>query len=312
MTRTRRRLAAALATAALAVAGTFVAAPAHAQVFDDPVDLSPCLSRGLFNGSAVAAPSLFRPSNGTWYNWPANGAGVNFGTPTDVPCAFDYLGNGQSQRAVFRPDNGMWYVEGVLPQGTPFGGPGDWPIPAKYDPASPAEKIAVFRESNGTWYVKDYAPGGIPFGGPGDIPVPGNFTSGNYDNPAVYRPSTGQWFIKDVNPGGIAFGTPVFDDFPVVGDFNCDGVADIGIYRIDTGFWYFDYNLDGVQDAYAQFGVPGIDLPVPGNYLGLTAPNGKACSQPAVFRTTNFTWYTSANPGGVPFGAPQDVLITEK
>ena len=100
--------------------------------------------------------------------------------------AFDFDGDGLSDRAVFRPEFGGWYVEG---QATQFLGlAGDVPVPADYD-GNRATNTAVFRD--GAWYI-----GGQPtvfVGQTGDVPVPGDYDGDGTTDAAVYR--DGAWYI---------------------------------------------------------------------------------------------------------------------
>ena len=107
-------------------------------------------------GTVWATPTVFRPSNGTWYRLPASGTApvtTPWGAPGDIPVPGDYDGDGKTDIAVFRPSTGTWYIIYSHNWSTytlGWGAAGDIPVPGDYDGDGKTD-IAVFRPSNGTW-----------------------------------------------------------------------------------------------------------------------------------------------------------------
>jgi len=107
-----------------------------------------------FDGDGDTNISVYRPSNGNWYD--VDLGMTSWGLPGDLPVPGDYNGDATTDIAVFRPSNGKWYVNG---QGTTkWGASGDVP---------------VYRPSNGNWYVMGQS--FVSWGLPGDVPVPGDY-----------------------------------------------------------------------------------------------------------------------------------------
>jgi hypothetical protein len=188
-----------------------------------------------------------------------NGPG---GTPS---VAFDFDGNGSSDRAVFRPEVGGWYIEGQTTQY--LGLAGDVPVPGDYDGDGTTD-AAVFRD--GVWYVSGQAT--VFLGVAGDVPVPGDYDGDGATDAAVFR--DGVWYID--RQATKYFGA--VGDVPVPADFDGDGVTDAAVFRPAVGGWY----VDGQSPVF--FGLSS-DVPVPADF------DGDGTTDRAVFRPEYGGWY---------------------
>ncbi|MGI8639410.1 MAG: FG-GAP-like repeat-containing protein [Pyrinomonadaceae bacterium] len=262
-----------------------------------------------FDGDGKSDISVYRPSNGTWYeNLSSNGsfAGQQFGASEDKIVPADYDGDNKTDIAVFRPSNGTWYITRSSNNtfyGVQFGASDDIPVPNDYDGDGRAD-IAVFRPSNGTWYqMRSFGNQFFAqqFGQNGDKPLIGDFDGDGIGDLAVFR--AGIWYLLEsaVNSfRGIQFGFNT--DIPTPVDFDGDGKTDIAVFRPSNGFWYRLNSGDNNSFTAVQFGV-AEDKPVAADYDG----DGKA--DIAVFRPSNGVWYllrSTAGFIGVSFGQSDD------
>ena len=78
-----------------------------------------------FDGDGDTNISVYRPSNGNWYDMDTGM--TSWGLAGDLPVPSDYDGDGTVDVAVYRPSNGKWYVFGDTP--TKWGASGDVPMP---------------------------------------------------------------------------------------------------------------------------------------------------------------------------------------
>ncbi len=185
----------------------------------------------------AAQLTVFRPSNGTWYQRTLSGSVLTtqWGQRGDVPVAAHYAGLDEvSVLAVYRPANHRWYLRGRT--SVQWGLAHDIPVPGHYDGTAAdgyADEIAMYRPSNGTWYVHGHAT--VQWGRPGDIPAPGDYNGDGRTDYAVYRPSTQTWWIRG-QKSPVRWG--LRGDVPVTGDFNGDGRTDLAIYRPSTHTWW--------------------------------------------------------------------------
>jgi archaellum component FlaG (FlaF/FlaG flagellin family) len=263
-------------------------------------------SRADFDGDGRTDISVFRPSEGNWYELRSTtGFAVqNWGISTDRLVPGDYDGDGKADVAVFRPDanevNPDFYVlnssNGTV-RGYSWGIPGDAAVVGDYD-GDGVTDVAVYRPSNNTWYIIRSTAGFISasFGTAGDIPVVMNPDADNTSNLGVFRPGNNTWYIATtlIDPAHNFTATPwgQSGDILVPADYDGDNKEDVAVFRPSNGTWYVRQSSNGTLAA-TQWGVNG-DVPVPGDYDG----DGK--DDIVVYR--NGTWYIYRPTGSLAFG----------
>ena len=284
------------AVAFLSISTDLTSTPTTTQFFNIFKSVVPAPQRAIadFDGDGRTDYSVFRASNGAWYNLNSDATFASyrlFGLGTDIIAPADYSGDGRTDYAVFRPSNGTWYISDGLNFNetiAPFGISGDKPMPQDYDGDGKAD-IAVYRA--GTWWQLSSRTGqtsAFQFGLANDIPVAGDFDGDGRADHAVFRPSNGTWYVRKSSNESfmtIQFGTN--GDKPVAADFDADGKTDIAVFR--AGIWYVLRSTDS-NVSITQFGL-ATDKRVVGDYDG----DGKA--DIAVWRSTDGNWYVlrSAN-----------------
>jgi CSLREA domain-containing protein len=257
-----------------------------------------------FDGDGRSDISVFRPSEGTWYEQrSAEGFyGIQWGVGDDRIVPADYDGDGRTDVAVYRPSTGIWYVF-ASSTGTVsyvvFGLSEDLPTPADYDGDGRAD-VSVFRPSTGTWYRQNSSDGSffaIQFGMSGDLPEVGDYDGDGQSDLAVYRPSNEIWYWIDSSDNSFHFepfgaGMPIYSP----ADFDGDGKTDLAVFRRTDGEWFIRYSRSGLFRP-VQFGS-SEDIPTPADFDG----DGKA--DLSVFRPSNGIWYRINSSDGSFFAYP--------
>ena len=279
-----------------------------------------------FDGDGRADISVFRPSNGFWYQLKSQNNAFNafqFGQAGDKPAPADYDGDGKTDIAVFRdvvPGAGnqayfyITYSSNNSFRDIPFGTAGDVPMSGDWDGDGIAD-LAVYRSASTVGgqsyfiYRASSIPNAgftiIPWGTFGDKPVTGDFDGDGKLDAAVFRPSNATWYVvRSSNGQAIVQQLGVATDIPAPADYDGDGTTNFAVFRPSTGYWYTSTNP---QTNYGgvQFGAAG-DVPVAADYDG----DGKA--DVAVYRPSNGAWYllrSTAGFTGVQFGTAEDKPI---
>jgi FG-GAP-like repeat/FG-GAP repeat len=228
-----------------------------------------------------AIPTVWRPSDGTWYILSDNNNGgapsqQQWGITGDIPVPGDYDGDGHPDFAVWRPSEGNWYILPSSHPNTPivqqWGLAGDVPAVGDFDGDGRTD-VAVWRPSEGNWYIIPSSHPNTPivqqWGLAGDIPVAGDFDGDHQTDFAVWRPSNGSWWvIPSSNPAApFTENWGLAGDIPVAGDFDGDGKTDLAIWRPSEGNWYVIPSNNPGSYYLQQWGEPG-DVPLahaPGN-----------------------------------------------
>lgn len=273
---------------------------------------APPRSRADFDGDGKTDLSVYRPSEGNWYqNRSTDGLfAQQWGISTDTPVPGDYDNDRKTDLAVFRPDdsgNPDFFVLNSASNTISYifwGLPGDIPVVGDYDGDGRTD-YGLWRPSNSTWYVLKSTGGfiDVTFGVATDIPMAGDFDGDSKTDLAVFSPSTGTWRVRPSGGGSdffVPFGTQ--GDMPVPADYNGDNIDDYAVFRPSTGTWHIIDPVAG-QIVTTQFGL-STDIPVPGDY------DGDGRDDIAVYR--DGVWYlnqSSAGFLGFQYGTATDIPI---
>jgi hypothetical protein len=171
------------------------------------------------NGGIESYPTVFHPTDGSWWTKADGGSVVQFGQLGDIPITADFDGDGTDEYVVFRPSNGYWYLLNVLTnqtQAVHFGQNGDIPVPADYNADGIAD-IAIFRPSTGDWWFWNPQTGAQTakhFGQFGDEPQPADYDGDGKADLCVFR--DGVWWIHNSSNGSAkAVNWGLFNDLPI-------------------------------------------------------------------------------------------------
>ncbi len=222
---------------------------------------------GDYDGDGRTEFAVFRPSDGTWYNYDflsGTGSSNRFGTLGDIAVPADYDYDGRTDLAIFRPSDGSWWIR-LSKSGSvrvqQFGASGDIPLTGDYDGDSLPD-LVVYRPSNSTLYFRlsvNSSDQALNLPPSAFYLKAADFDGDQMVDFGFYVPGDGTWVIN--NSGSpqtvIQWGLPT--DMPVPADYDGDGRTDIAVYRPATSVWY----IIGSQAGYMtnQFGVPG-DIPL--------------------------------------------------
>ena len=262
-----------------------------------------------YDGDGKTDPSIFRPSQGTWYIAQSSGGvrSQGWGLATDKLAPADFDGDGKTDLAVFRATDSNWYIFNSATNTATTAGwglAGDLPVPADYGGDAKAD-IAVYRPSDGNWYRRD-SDGQIhvyQWGIVGDKPAPADFNGDGITDMTVFRPTEGKWYTINSGSGAISEGTwGIPGDIPVAADYSGDGKADFAVFRPSDQTWYRIHS-DNFTIHIITWGLAG-DFATPGDY------DGDGRQDLAVFRPSDSTWYVFGSTSGIysqPFGLAGDI-----
>lgn len=272
-------------------------------------------ARADFDGDGKTDLSVFRPSDGNWYQQKSTAGfgAVNWGLSTDTIVPGDYDGDGKTDVAVFRPTNTFGDLDFFVLRssnntftGMSWGVPSDVSTIADYDGDGKSD-FAIWRPSTGMWAVKRSSDNGetyVTFGQSGDVPVHGDYDGDGKADQAVWRPNANPsqnfFFVRRSSDNTlVSFEWGQQGDVPVTGDFDGDNKDDYAVFRPSNGTWYIQNS--GGTSSFINFGQSG-DIVVPGDYDG----DGK--DDQAVYRSG--TWYLNRSTGG--FAAAAFGTATDK
>lgn len=269
---------------------------------------------GDFDGDGRTDLSVFRPSNGTWYQGFASGGftGFPWGIWTDKIVPGDYDGDGKTDAAVFRANSDGSQPDFYVLNSSNFsvsyyswGLPNDISITEDYD-GDARDDIAVYRQSNRTFYVLRSGDGSVQtFAGlPDGSPVAGDFDGDGKGDFTAIR--FGGWTTarSSQNYQTEVIASTSVDDIAAPCDYFGDGTDGPSSFTPSTGEWRIR-RFTGASTSI-PWGVAG-DVPTPGDY------DGDGRCDVAIYR--NGTWWVRQSAAGVSinqFGIAGDVPIPNR
>ena len=265
-------------------------------------------ARADFDGDGRTDISVFRQSNGIWYQQRSTEGftGYAWGLSTDVLVPGDYDGDGRTDGAIYRVN-----ADGALPDfyvlrssdftvmGVSWGYPGDVPAIGDFDGDGRTD-YGVFRQVTGVWYILAATGENIIFSNPGDTPVPADYDGDGKTDGIVY--TNGTWSGQLSGGGTMNVTHGEAGDKLVPGDYDGDGIDDVAVFRPSNGTWYILKSTGGTQTTV--FGSAD-NIPVPGDYDG----DGK--EDIAVFKPNGQWWVLGSSAGvySITFGFGTDIPI---
>jgi hypothetical protein len=220
---------------------------------------------------------IYRPSAGSAFLRNSNTTGnadlqFQYGSPSDVPLAGDWNGDGFDSLGVFR--NGIFLLRNSNSEGfadivIAYGAPTDIPLAGDWD-GDGIDTIGVFRPSTQEFFLRNSNTPGAPdlifrYGDAGDLPIVGDWNGDGIDTVGIRRGIT--FFLRNANSTGNAdisfvFGSP--DDLYFVGDFDGDRIETVAVYRAGTVL-IKNTNTGGNADIQFTYGAAG-DIPLAGDW----------------------------------------------
>ncbi|MFN6962811.1 MAG: M36 family metallopeptidase [Pyrinomonadaceae bacterium] len=266
-----------------------------------------------FDGDGRTDVSVFRPSDGVWYQLRSNGgfAAAAWGSAGDQLVPADYDGDQRTDLAIFRattdPAQADFYILNSSTSTVSFvswGGLGDTAVRGDFDGDGRADQ-AVFRSGENRFWVRQSSNGALLLSRPfaDATPVAGDYDGDAKTDFAVY--GGGRWSISlssTSHQSGRGDVWGLATDKLVPGDYDGDLKTDLAVFRPSDSVWYIRGSA-GV-DRFVQFGV-STDHPVTGDF------DGDSRADIAVFRSDG-TWYVNRSSAGffaVQFGMNGDVPL---